>query len=63
MLIVALNNRKILGGTLIGILVVTLVGIPLGIVTYTGIVSLPPSLAPTFLQLDFSRVFEATASS
>ncbi len=23
--------------------------------------SLPPSLAPTFLQLDFSRVFEATA--
>ena len=46
---------------MIGILAVTLAGIPLGIVKYTGIVSLPPSLAPTFLQLDFSRVFEITA--
>jgi AGZA family xanthine/uracil permease-like MFS transporter len=60
-IIVVLNYHKILGGTLIGILVVTVVGLPLGIVTYGGIVSMPPSLAPTFLQLDFSRVFEATA--
>ena len=60
-LIVALNARGIVGATLIGILAVTLIGIPLGIVSYSGIVSLPPSLAPTFLQLDFSRVFEATA--
>jgi AGZA family xanthine/uracil permease-like MFS transporter len=60
-LIVVLNSRRILGGTLIGILVVTLIGIALGIVNYGGIVSLPPSLAPTFLQLDFSRVFESTA--
>ncbi len=61
MLIAALNSRNILGSTLIGILVVTLIGIPLGIVNYSGIVSLPPSLAPTLLQLDFSRIFEATA--
>jgi adenine/guanine/hypoxanthine permease len=60
-IILVLNYRKILGGTLIGILAVTLVGLPLGLVTYGGIVSAPPSLAPTFLQLDFSRVFEATA--
>jgi adenine/guanine/hypoxanthine permease len=60
-LIVALNARNLLGATLIGILVVTLIGIPLGLVNYSGIVSLPPSLAPTFLQLDFSRIFEATA--
>ena len=57
-LIVVLNSRKILGGTLIGILAVTLVGLALGLVNYGGIVSMPPSLAPTFLQLDFSRVFE-----
>ena len=57
-LIVVLNSRKVLGGTLIGILAVTLIGIPLGLVSYGGIVSMPPSLAPTFLQLDFSRVFE-----
>lgn len=60
-LIAALNSRRVLGGTLIGILVVTLIGIPLNIVTFGGVVSLPPSLAPTFLQLDFSRMFEATA--
>ena len=60
MLIVALNFRNIIGGTLIGILVVALIGLPLGLAQFTGIVSMPPSLAPTFLQLDFSRVFELT---
>jgi AGZA family xanthine/uracil permease-like MFS transporter len=60
-LIVVLNARKILGATLIGILAVTLAGLALGIVKYGGVVSMPPSLSPTFLQLDFSRVFEHTA--
>jgi AGZA family xanthine/uracil permease-like MFS transporter len=60
-LIAALNSRNILGGTLIGILVVTLIGIPLGLVSYSGVVSLPPSLAPTLFKLDFSRVMESTA--
>ncbi len=59
-LIVALNQLKVVGGTLIGILAVAVIGIPLGLTTFTGIVSMPPSLAPTFLQLDFSRVGEAT---
>ncbi len=59
-LIAGLNYRKIVGGTLIGILVVTLIGLPLGLAKFTGIVSMPPSLAPTFLQLDFSRTFELT---
>src|SRR5215208_905588 len=57
-LIAALNHRGITGGTLIGILVVAFIGIPLGLAQFGGIVSLPPSLAPTFLQLDFSRAFE-----
>jgi adenine/guanine/hypoxanthine permease len=60
-LILALNHRKVLGGTLIGILIVAVIGIPLGLAKFTGVVSMPPSLAPTFLQLDFSRVFEWTA--
>ena len=58
--IAALNYRRIVGGTLIGILLVTLIGLPFGLATFGGVVSMPPSLAPTFLQLDFSRVFEAT---
>jgi AGZA family xanthine/uracil permease-like MFS transporter len=60
-LIVVLNSRRILGATLVGILAVTLVGLALGLVNYNGIVSMPPSLAPTILQLDFSRVLESTA--
>src|SRR5712691_2953258 len=59
-LIAALNHRRIVGGTLIGILVVTIIGIPLGLAQYGGVVSMPPSLAPTFLKLDFSRAFELT---
>jgi adenine/guanine/hypoxanthine permease len=59
-LIVALNARCMLGATVIGMLVVTAIGIPLGLVHFSGVVSAPPSLAPTFLQLDFSRAFEWT---
>jgi AGZA family xanthine/uracil permease-like MFS transporter len=59
-LIVVLNYRRIIGGTVIGILIVTLIGIPLGLAKFTGVVSTPPSLAPTLFQLDFSRMFEAT---
>ena len=39
---------------------VTIVGLPFGLAHFSGIVSPPPSIAPTFLQLDFSRVFEGT---
>ena len=59
-LIAALNHRGIIGGTLLGILAVTLIGLPLGLTHYSGVVSMPPSLAPTLLQLDFSRAAELT---
>src|SRR5579871_6918655 len=51
-LITALNYRKIIG--------VTLIGLPLGLTSYTGIVSAPPSLKPTLFQLDFSRLSEVS---
>jgi AGZA family xanthine/uracil permease-like MFS transporter len=57
-LILALNARRVIGGTLIGILVVTAIGLYPGLVQLNGVVSAPPSLAPTFLQLDFSRIAE-----
>ena len=59
-LVAGLNYRRVLGGTLIGILVVTAIGLPFGLTQFTGIVSVPPSIAPTFLQLDFSRIGELT---
>jgi AGZA family xanthine/uracil permease-like MFS transporter len=59
-LIAALNARRIVGATLIGILVVTVLGIPLGLAKFSGIVAAPPSLAPTLLQLDFSRLLDGS---
>ena len=59
-LIAALNYRRMIGATLIGILAVTVIGLPFGLAQFKGVVAVPPSLAPTFLQLDFSRMFEVT---
>lgn len=59
-LIVAMNARNVPGGTLLGILIASLIGLPLGLTSFNGVMSLPPSLAPTLLQLDFSRVGELT---
>ncbi len=59
-LIAGLNYRRITGATLIGILVATAIGLPFGLAQFTGIISIPPSIAPTFLQLDFSRASELT---
>src|SRR4029078_11383186 len=57
-LIAALNFRRVLGGTLIGVLVATVFGLPFGLAKFTGVVSMPPSIAATLLQLDFSRLWE-----
>src|SRR5581483_3777469 len=42
-LIAALNYRRVMGGTLIGILVVAVIGLPFGLARFTGVVSMPPS--------------------
>ena len=43
---------RIKGAILIGILATAILGIPLGVVKYQGILSPPPSLAPTLFKLD-----------
>ncbi|MBB5322042.1 NCS2 family permease [Marinobacter oulmenensis] len=53
-LICALSFRRITGAVMIGILAITVVSMLLGMVEYDGLVSTPPSLAPTFLELDLS---------
>ena len=52
LLIAILEARRVRGAILIGILAVTAAGWLIGDVQYRGLVSAPPSLAPTFLQLD-----------
>ncbi|MEF1217996.1 NCS2 family permease [Photobacterium damselae] len=57
-LTIALVHRGYKAAVLIAILVVTGISIIFGEVTYNGVVSMPPSLAPTFMQLDFSGAME-----
>jgi adenine/guanine/hypoxanthine permease len=52
-----LMARRVPGAFLWGIVASTAIGLPLGIVRYQGFVSPPPSLAPTFLQLDVAGAF------
>ncbi len=57
-LIVALEARRVTGAVMIGILAITALAIALGVTPFGGVVSMPPSLAPTFLQLDIAGAFE-----
>lgn len=52
LLMAALAARGVAAAVLIGILVTAVAGIPLGLTTFNGVVSLPPSIAPIFLQMD-----------
>lgn len=50
--IAGLAARKVPGAIIIGILAVSVIAMASGLQEFKGIVSLPPSLAPTFLQMD-----------
>lgn len=49
--------KKIQGGLLIGILLTSLIGIPMGLTHYNGFINLPPSIEPIFMQFEFSEIF------
>jgi AGZA family xanthine/uracil permease-like MFS transporter len=49
-----LMQLRVPGAILWGLLVATLTGLVAGVVTYHGVVSLPPAIQPTFLKLDIS---------
>lgn len=53
-LICALSFRRVTGAVMIGIIAITGISMMLGMVEYNGLVSAPPSLAPTFMQLDIA---------
>ena len=57
-LTIALVYRGVAGAVMIGILAVTVLGIMFGDVQWQGVMSMPPSIAPTFLALDFSGLFQ-----
>ena len=56
--IVALAYRKVTGAVMIGILLITAISFIIGLSHINGIVSAPPSLKPTFLELDIKGALE-----
>ncbi|WNK18783.1 NCS2 family permease [Halomonas piscis] len=61
--ITALSYLRVTGAVLIGILGVTLVATLLGHNAYGGLVSMPPSIAPTFMQMDLAGAFDVAMIS
>lgn len=59
LIIAALDAMKVRGAILIGILFITLASMLLGINEFEGVFSAPPSLLPTFLQLDVVGALQA----
>ena len=53
-ILVVLNVK---GGMLIGILATTIIGIPMGITQFNGIIDMPPSIEPIFCQFEWDRIF------
>ena len=58
LLITGLSIKKVPGAILIGVLTVTMLGLASGLVTYEGIFSAPPTIAPIFMQLDIISAIE-----
>ncbi|MBF0658916.1 MULTISPECIES: NCS2 family permease [Psychrobacter] len=61
--ILALSYKKVPGAVTIGILLVALVSLLTGNTHFTGIVSAPPSIVPTFMQLDIAGAFDVSMIS
>lgn len=49
--------KRVKGALLIGILLTTVLGIPLGITHFSGVVSTPPSIEPIFCQFEWHNIF------
>ncbi len=63
LLVAILSARLAAGGLILGIFAVTVLGILLGEVTYQGIVSAPPSIAPVVGQIDITAALNVSLVS
>ncbi len=48
---------KVRGGMLLGIFVTTIIGIPMGVTHFNGLLSTPPSISSIFCQFEWSQIF------
>lgn len=63
LMIAILSYHRVFGAILISIITVTLAGWGLGLVHYQGIMSAPPSLAPTWMAMNVAGVFNVSMIS
>ncbi|MBQ5596199.1 MAG: NCS2 family permease, partial [Rikenellaceae bacterium] len=49
--------RKVPGAILLGIIITMLIGIPMGVTEFKGVVSIPESVAPIFCQFQWDHIF------
>ena len=52
-----LYARNVPGAILLGIIITMLIGIPLGVTEFKGVVSVPESIGPIFCQFEFDKIF------
>ena len=50
-------TRRVPGAILVGIVITMLIGIPMGVTEFKGVISAPESIAPIFCKLDFKHIF------
>ena len=50
-------SRNVPGAILLGIIITMVIGIPLGVTEFKGIVSAPESIVPIFCQFEFDKIF------
>jgi len=60
LLTIALDYYRVRGAIIISIFVITAIAAGLGLTQIDGIVSRVPSIAPTFMQMDFSHLFSGS---
>lgn len=49
--------KKVKGGLLFGIIITTLIGIPMGITHFDGLISIPPSIEPICCKFEWNKIF------
>lgn len=49
--------KRVKGALLIGIIATTIIGIPMGITHFSGVISTPPSIEPIFMKFEWSNIF------
>lgn len=49
--------KKVKGALMLGIIITTLIGLPMGITKFSGLMSTPPSIEPIFCQFEWDKIF------